>query len=162
LFTLTAIQQDEIDLDRYNDYCFPYVGNGFGWVSVPKNIPDGSLVVTDGLSGCDIIVTDHAGAYNFYHDADGKALQAYGSALIGREVVRIGPAAYDPGDQLHNTLAQFTQKAELRKSPIQGGHFIVAVKHDGHFGLYVSGYRTAGGHIAVVTRNGAACRAILP
>jgi hypothetical protein len=118
--------------------------------------------MTDGLSACNIVVTDNADCYNFYHDADGKALQQFGSALIGREVAKVCPADYDPGNQLNGIMAQYTKNEEFKQKPIQGGHFIIAVKRNGRFGLYVSGFMTAGGRTSVVSRSGSSCVVTLP
>jgi hypothetical protein len=81
--------------DGGTDYAFPWVNRGVGEVRVPKLAPDGTVVVTGGMNGCALVVTDDGDHYNFYHDADSCQLGTL-KAAEGNEVCKIGTKTYMP------------------------------------------------------------------
>lgn len=130
-----------------SDYFYPWLQRGVGWVKVPKSVPNGTIVLTGGVNGCTIVVTELLGDYFFYHDGDSRHL--YPGLTTGREVARVGPADYDPGDAGSNAFQQrLAALAAARTQPsgdVSYGHFVIAVKHAGQFGLYVTGLMSLNG-----------------
>ncbi|MBM3508443.1 MAG: hypothetical protein FJX64_12315 [Alphaproteobacteria bacterium] len=130
-----------------NDFFFPWLQRGVGWVKVRKSVPDGTLVITGGVNGCTLVVSEHQTDYYFYHDGDSKYLKP--SMITGNEVARVTPNDYDP-----NGIGQKAFEAALAKAAGSGvkpvgdvsyGHFIVSVKKNGQFGMYVTGVMSLNG-----------------
>src|SRR5262249_31587939 len=48
------------------DYYYPWLRCGVGWVKVPTNVPDGTIVMTGGVNGCTMVVSESNGYYYFY------------------------------------------------------------------------------------------------
>lgn len=118
------------------DYFYPWVPDGVGTVQVPKNVPDGTIVMTGGLNGCGITVSEEGNSYIFYHDANCQYLTPANTR--GKVVATAKPRDYDPLDWGFKAF----QHALLQKEPsgeVFYGHCIVAVKKEGKFGLYVTG-----------------------
>lgn len=130
-----------------NDYFYPWLQRGVGWVQVPTSVPDGTLVLTGGVNGCTIVVTQLLGHYYFYHDGDSRHL--YPGLTTGTEVARVTPADYDPGDAANrlfqDRLASLAASGTRPAGDLSYGHFVVAVKHKGRFGLYVTGLMSING-----------------
>ena len=129
------------------DYFYPWLRQGVGWVQVPKNAPDGTIVMTGGVNGCTLVVTEFLSNYFFYHDGDSKYL--YPGLTTGNEVARVAPKDYDPlgwGQKAFESALQ--QAARGGKKPvgdISYGHFVIAVKKNGRFGMYVTGVMSLNG-----------------
>lgn len=119
-----------------SDYFYPWVGSGVGEVTVPKAVPDGSVVMTGGMNGCTIVVVDRLQNYIFYHDADSKHLTP-----MRMTVAKVAPNDYDPLDWGLKEFKSAMDSADQEdlKGDISYGHFVVAVKHKGQFGMYVTG-----------------------
>lgn len=130
-----------------SDYFFPWLRTGVGWVKVPKSAPDGTIVMTGGVNGCTIVVTEHLGHYYFYHDGDSKFLTS--SMTVGTEVARVAPKDYDPlgwGQKKFESALQDAARAGVRPvGDISYGHFVVTVKLAGRFGIYVTGVMSLNG-----------------
>ncbi|MBO1361838.1 hypothetical protein J2D73_18810 [Acetobacter sacchari] len=89
-------------------YYYPYRANGVGYVDVPADVRDGTLVLTDGMNGCaaEVLIRPD-GRLRFCHDADGVALQGMNPRQreeYGRRVFRCSygleegqPVNYAPG-----------------------------------------------------------------
>ncbi|CDG81568.1 hypothetical protein [Janthinobacterium agaricidamnosum] len=131
---------------NYNnkDFFYPWLQRGVGWVPVPKNVPDGTIVMTGGVNGCSIVVSESAGHYNFYHDGDSKHLDR--SMIDGKEVARVKPNDYDPLGWGHMQFINALSKArKMDEGAVDYGHFVVAVKKDGKFGFYSTGVMNLNG-----------------
>lgn len=135
--------------NNYNstDYFFPWLRTGIGWVKVPKAVADGSIVMTGGVNGCTLVVTEFGTDWYFYHDGDSKYLKP--ADLTGNEVARVAPNDYDPngiGQQaFQNALAQGAAAKVKPVGDVSYGHFVVSVKKDGRFGMYVTGVMSFNG-----------------
>ena len=64
------------------DYFYPWLRQGVGWVQIPKNVPDGTIVMTGGVNGCTLVVTEFLSNYFFYNDGDSKMTAIPASAVI--------------------------------------------------------------------------------
>lgn len=130
-----------------SDYFYPWMRTGIGWVQVPKNVPDGTIVMTGGVNGCTIVVTEYLSNYYFYHDGDSKYL--YPGLTTGNEVARVAPKDYDPlgwGEKtFQNALGEAASAGIQPIGDVSYGHFVVAVKKDGRFGIYVTGVMSLNG-----------------
>ena len=130
-----------------NDYFYPWMQRGIGWVQVPKDTPDGTIVLTGGVNGCTIVVTEHLSSYFFYHDGDSRYL--YPGMTTGNEIARIEPKDYDPlgwGEKMFTrTIAEAGQRGMAIAGDISYGHFVVAVKKEGRFGMYATGVMSFNG-----------------
>jgi hypothetical protein len=124
-----------------NDYFFPWLQRGVGWVAVPKAVPDGSIVMTGGVNGCTIIVTEQGTNYNFYHDGDSSSIKP--GQVVGTEVARVAPKDYDPfgfaARTFQNALADAAKAGVKPVGDVSYGHFVVTVKQGGRFGMFVTG-----------------------
>lgn len=140
--------------DTGTDYFYPWVPNGVGTVRVPKNVPDRTIVLTGGLNGCGITVTEDGNSYVFYHDANCRYLTP--ANTTGTVVAVAKPRDYDPLDWGFKSF-----ETELLKKPPTGevfyGHCIVAVKNQGKFGLYVTGSMKLSGRRAQLPLNVSQC-----
>jgi hypothetical protein len=54
------------------DWYYPYMYQACGEVTVPINQPEGTMVVTGGMNGCEIRVYRDGNNLRFFHDANGK------------------------------------------------------------------------------------------
>ena len=134
LYSLNAVQH------QGTDYFFPWLQRSFTWVRVPKPVSDGTIVLTGGVNGCTLVVSEDAGAYYFYHDGDSKYLKP--GDIAGNVVSRIGPADYDPNDDLFTVFNGFVRSyAATGRDP--GGAF--------DYGLYVFYVRVGGRFEAIKT-----------
>lgn len=119
------------------DYFFPWLQRSFTWVKVPKAAPDGTIVMTGGVNGCSLIVSEHGTDYYFYHDGDSKYLPTGHASIQGTEVVRIRPNDYDPGDGTNKIFAALLASNAKAKLPVSGdvsyGTFVIFVKVSGQF-----------------------------
>ena len=129
------------------DYFYPWLRRGVGWVKVPKNVPDGTIVMTGGVNGCTIVVTEFMSNYYFYHDGDSKYLNP--ALTTGSEVARVTPKDYDPLAWGQKKFEEALQEAGRSGTALSGvvsyGHFVVAVKSGGRFGIYVTGAMSLNG-----------------
>lgn len=129
------------------DYFYPWLQRGIGWVQVPKSAPDGTIVMTGGVNGCTIVVTELLSNYFFYHDGDSSHL--YPGLTTGREVARIAPQDYDPGDAANTAFQQALARAAASGQRPSGdlsyGHYVIAVKSKARFGLYATGLMSLNG-----------------
>ncbi len=129
------------------DYFYPWLQTGVGWVKVPKAVPNGTIVLTGGVNGCRLVVTDSGADYYFYHDGDSKYLT--GAMLTGNIVADVRPSHYDPlgignkifEDALLNSIATQTDPS----GDVSYGHFVIAVKLNGRFGMYKAGLMSFNG-----------------
>ncbi|MEM9059092.1 MAG: hypothetical protein AAGD13_01400 [Pseudomonadota bacterium] len=119
------------------DYFFPWLQRSFTWVKVPKNAPNGTIVMTGGVNGCSLIVSELGTDYYFYHDGDSKYLPIGHASIKGTEVVRIKPSDYDPGDstnKIFQGLLKSNQKAGIAFSgDLSYGTYVVFVKVGGQY-----------------------------
>ncbi|HEX3485594.1 MAG TPA: hypothetical protein VHT51_11075 [Micropepsaceae bacterium] len=76
-----------------NDYFFPWVNRGVGEVNVPKASSNGTIVVTGGMNGCSLEVTENGPNLIFYHDADSNRLGVL-KAPVGTRKCRVEPKTY--------------------------------------------------------------------
>lgn len=124
-----------------NDYFFPWLQHGVGWVAVPKAVPDGSIVMTGGVNGCTIIVTEQGTNYHFYHDGDSNSIKP--GQVVGTEVARVAPKDYDPFDTASKKFSSMLEEAAHNgvtpKGDTSYAHYVIAVKSGGKFGFYVTG-----------------------
>lgn len=149
--TCTKLADDIFDLKATagagTDYFYPWLQRGYGWVKVPKDAPNGTVVMTGGVNGCTLIVSESAGFYYFYHDGDSCNLPA--SAIVGTQVAKVQPKDYDPlrrGEQMFkDALAEMARAGKKPVGDISYGHFVVAVKKGGKFGFYVTGLMSMNG-----------------
>ncbi len=74
-----------------SDYYFPYVVRDAGSIRNVRPI-NGTIVVTSGMNGCALEVCYSNGAYNFFHDADGRYMSNV--TAPGTTVCRIEANAY--------------------------------------------------------------------
>ena len=122
---------------RGTDYFFPWLQRNYTWVKVPKDAADGTIVMTGGLNGCTIVVSEFGSDYYFYHDGDSKYLPSGTDKVKGAEVVRIVPDDYDPGDYVKSVFTSYLQSYAKAKMPIQGatdyGIFVIFVRVGGQF-----------------------------
>ena len=137
-----------------SDYYFPWKRTGVGWVKVPKNAPDGTIVLTGGVNGCSIVVSENLNDYCFYHDGDSKYLHPH--MIAGNEVARVRPKDYDPlgwdHNQFQRMLEEGAKKGIQPKGDVSYGHFVVAVKKGGRFGFYVTGLISFNGYTKLPAR----------
>ena len=124
-----------------NDYFYPWMRTGVGWVVVPKTVPNGTIVMTGGVNGCTIVVSENGANYYFYHDGDSRYLTA--PMINGNVVATVRPKDYDPCDfgrsAFTGKLQASAQSGVQPMGDVSYGHFVVAVKKDNRFGLYMSG-----------------------
>jgi len=124
-----------------NDYFFPWLMHGVGWVQVPKAVPNGSIVMTGGVNGCTIIVTEQGTNYHFYHDGDSSSIKP--GQVVGNEVARVAPKDYDPfgfaAKKFSDALQEAAQAGVKPKGDVSYAHYVIAVKQGGRFGFYVTG-----------------------
>ena len=129
------------------DYFYPWLQRGVGWVQVPKNAPDGTIVMTGGVNGCTMVVTELLSSYYFYHDGDSKYL--YPGMTTGNEVARVSPKDYDPlgwaNKIFQSKLHEGARAGVVPVGDVSYGHFVVAVKKDGRFGMYSTGVMSFNG-----------------
>lgn len=76
-----------------SDYFYPWVNRGVGEVKVLKQAPNGTIVVTGGMNGCSLVVTEYGPHLIFYHDADSNRLGVL-KASEGVEKCRVEPRTY--------------------------------------------------------------------
>lgn len=124
-----------------NDFFFPWLRNGVGWVQVPKAVPDGSIVMTGGVNGCTIVVTEQGNNYHFYHDGDSSSIKP--GQVVGNEVARVAPKDYDPfgyaAKRFKDALAEAAEAKIKPVGDVSYAHYVIAVKQGGKFGFYVTG-----------------------
>ena len=129
------------------DYFYPWVRQGVGWVRVPKAAPDGTIVMTGGVNGCSIVVTQDGSDFVFYHDGDSRYLTP--QMMTGTEIARAGNKDYDPlgwGEKaFRNGLEDMRRRNITPKGELSYGYFVVAVKVAGRFGLYSTGAMSMNG-----------------
>lgn len=129
------------------DYYFPWVRTGVGTVSVPKGVPDGTIVLTGGLNGCTIVASEFGNNYHFYHDGDSKYLKD--TDITGNELARVEPKDYDPlgwgQKQFENALQEASEAGIAPKGDVSYAHYVVAVKRQGRFGFYATGLMSLNG-----------------
>jgi hypothetical protein len=130
-----------------SDYFYPWMRTGIGWVTVPKNVPDGTIVMSGGVNGCTLVVTEHGDDYYFYHDGDSRYLTA--AQMTGSEVARVRPRDYDPlgwGQKKFMAALEEASRAGVRpKGDTSYGHFVIAVRTGGRFGFYSTGVMSLNG-----------------
>jgi hypothetical protein len=130
-----------------NDYFYPWLQRGIGWVKVPKAVPDGTIVMTGGVNGCTLVVTELLTSYYFYHDGDSKYL--YPGLTTGNEIARVAPKDYDPlgwGQKMFaSALGEAARAGVQPQGDTSYGHFVVAVKKEGRFGFYSTGVMSLNG-----------------
>ena len=133
--------------DTGTDYFFPWLRTGVGYVKVPHAAPDGTVVLTGGVNGCSIVVSTLQNDYYFYHDGDSKCLIP--GMVKGKEVARVGPDEYDPlnqaRDQFSAALGTASGAGVKPAGDVSYGHFVLAVKKNGQFGLYSTGVMSLNG-----------------
>ena len=56
-------------------YYFPYLTAGVGYTIVPKDVPNGTIVMSDGMTGCALQVNLIGNQLLFMHDKDSTALR---------------------------------------------------------------------------------------
>ena len=120
------------------DYYFPWLQRSWTYVRVPQNVPNGTIVMTGGVNGCSLIVSDDHNDYVFYHDGDSKYLPVGSNKIVGNEIVRIVPADYDPNDYTQTVFTSYLQSYKKAKLPmpsgdISYGNFVLFVKVNGQF-----------------------------
>ena len=93
--------------DQGKDYYFPWVNRGVGFVDVPYNASEGTLVLTGGMNGCSLEVRNNNGKLTFYHDADNKYLDALLPNRPGIRVCRVEPSSYDNLDIGYKVLEKY-------------------------------------------------------
>jgi hypothetical protein len=124
-----------------NDYFFPWLQHGVGWVAVPKAVPNGSIVMTGGVNGCTIIVTSQGTNYHFYHDGDSCSTKP--GQVVGTEVARVAPKDYDPcgmaAKKFASMLEEAAHKGVTPKGDTSYAYYVIAVKSGAKFGIYVTG-----------------------
>jgi len=134
-----------------SDYFYPWLQRGVGWVRVPKTISEGTSVMTGGVNGCTLVVSETLGHYYFYHDGDSKYLTA--GQVVGNEIARVEPKDYDKfemGNKLFRaTLADTIQAGKEINGDLSYGHFVIAVRKGGKFGFYVTGVMSINGLTAL-------------
>jgi hypothetical protein len=122
------------------DYYFPWVNRGVGEVNVPKDAPDGTMVVTGGMNGCGLLVTDEGSHYNFYHNADNCRLgDAEGCVKPAKGNV---VCSVEPKDYLGRVDAANMGQRIVEEDPTAGKsyfHQMVMVKNEGTWKVYDSG-----------------------
>ena len=130
-----------------SDYFYPWLRTGVGFVKVPKNGPDGTIVMTGGVNGCSIVVNELGSDFYFYHDGDSKFLGTV--ATVGTGVAKVTPRDYDPFDMGNKAFsAALASAAKAKVKPtgdVSYGHFVVAVKVAGRFGFYSTGVMSLNG-----------------
>ena len=130
-----------------NDYFFPWLQRGVGWVRVPENLPDGLIVMTGGVNGCTLVATKSDGYFYFYHDGGSKYLQP--ADLVGTQVAKVQPKDYDPLEwgqkKFTDALAEAALKGVRPMGDISYGHFVIAVKKGGRYGFYATGLMSLNG-----------------
>ncbi len=144
IYDLTAHPQSKIAVV---DYFYPWLRTGVGWVKVPKTVPDGTIVMTGGVNGCTLVVTDNGGFLHFYHDGDSKNLKP--GMATGTELARITPNDYDPKGfaltMFSDALGNAARTGVKPMGDVSYGHFVVAVKKNGSFGLFGTGVMSLNG-----------------
>ena len=129
------------------DYFYPWLRTAVGWVKVPKGVPDGTIVMTGGVNGCTIVVSESGANLYFYHDGDSKYLKP--TMVTGNEVARVTPNDYDPNNfTLNHFSGALGTAARTGVKPVGDvsyGHFIVAVKRNNNFELYATGVMSLNG-----------------
>lgn len=144
VYDLSAHPQSPIAV---TDYFYPWLRTGVGWVAVPKTAPEGTIVMTGGLNGCTLVITENGGNLNFYHDGDSKYLKP--GMAVGTEKARITPDMYDPSGfaitMFSNALRDAALAGVKPEGDVSYGHFVVAVKKNGKFGFYGTGVMSLNG-----------------
>ena len=129
------------------DYFYPWLQRGVGYVCVPKGVPDGTLVITGGVNGCTLVVSELGTNYYFYHDGDSKHLKP--GTVIGNQIAKVAPKDYDPFDFGQKAFIDAITQAKLSGKSLDGdvsyGYFVVAVKNAGRFAFYSTGVLSVGG-----------------
>jgi hypothetical protein len=129
------------------DYFYPWLQRGIGWARVPRNVPNGTIVMTGGVNGCTLVVTEFMSDYYFYHDGDSSHL--YRGLTTGREVARVAPRDYDPFDRgrkaFESELSTAASRGVRPAGDVSYGHFVLAIKNNGRFGMYATGLTSLNG-----------------
>ncbi|MEM9056491.1 MAG: hypothetical protein AAGD86_03385 [Pseudomonadota bacterium] len=147
--TCTRLSGDifRIDVDSgTGDYYFPYrtagVG-GLGSCAVPRNAPDGTLVLTGAMNGCALVVQALSDTVlMFTHDADGRHFNR--SKADGKVLAEIKYADYaGPGEvakaMFSHKSAEVMKKGKSMKSGAGFFYYLLTVKHGGKWKVYSSG-----------------------
>lgn len=136
----------EATANRGTDYFFPWLQRSFTRVRVPKPVSDGTIVMTGGLNGCTLVVSEDDGAFHFYHDGDSKYLKQ--GDISGNVVARIGPNDYDPNDELYTVFsginASYAKAGLSPEGAFDYGLYVFFVRVNGEFHACKSGVITIG------------------
>lgn len=120
-----------------SDYFFPWLQRGYTWVKVPKTVHTGVVVLTGGVNGCTLIVTESAGDYYFYHDGDSNYLPEGSDKLTGTEIARVTPEDYDPDDTARTVFAGLLSSHAKANMAVEGdvsyGSYVAFVKVETEF-----------------------------
>lgn len=119
------------------DYFFPWVNRGVGEVTVPRQSPDRTLVLTGGMNGCGLVATSNGGDLVFYHDADANRL---GTIVhpIGTQIVKIEPRIYMPTERGARIVGATTVGQAY-------SHQLLTVRHNGQWKIFNCGVITGPG-----------------
>lgn len=77
------------------DWMFPYVTTqqgGVGTCAVPAGAPNGTIVVTGGMNGCALHVSQSNGMLHFFHDLNSRSMG--GKLVPGELVSQVGYTQY--------------------------------------------------------------------
>lgn len=148
VYTLSATE------NKGTDYFYPWLQRSFGWVKVPKSVPDGTIVATGGLNGCSLIVSRKGDDLYFYHDGDSKYLPVNSASIEGDEIIRIKPNDYDAGDVVHKsfvaTMSSYSARGlAMPSGDVSYGIFVIWIKVSGEFVAVSSSVVSVGSPIAL-------------
>lgn len=127
-----------------NDWYIPYAHDEARHCDVPRNQPNGTLVVTFPMNGCALEVRLVAGQNRFYHDADGNSMP---NDPPGVRKIRVEAPDYEGPDRVthERALRYFSIEAqnaltERNLDPNTGGyeHSVLCVKQNGRWHVYGS------------------------
>lgn len=123
------------------DWFIPFSQGQARYVNVPKNQPDGTLVVTYPMNGCALEVAGMTGCNRFFHDSDGKSMPQGNRDAKAR-------IEYDTMAGPDENLFVKFQRA-LQAGPIAGNfeHTIICVKSGGMWSVYQTCVITAGAEV---------------
>ena len=128
------------------DYYFPYRTAGVGGMGsclVPRNAPEGTLVLTGAMNGCALVVQAiGTNVLMFTHDADGKHFKrenADGEVLCEVKYSDYaGPNEFGK-HMFMNKSAALTMKGKQLKSGAGFFYYLVTVRHQGKWKVFASG-----------------------
>jgi len=136
---LEGAYQLNVDPSGAGDYFFPFLQDRASYCDVPKNAPDGTLVVTYGMNGCALEVHDAGKANRFLHDSDGRALDSPGRR---QAKCRITADMYEgPGAVAHGRSLAFANSVDWDHDRPQWNstcyeHTLISVKSGNEWNVY--------------------------